>query len=144
MLSRVAARSDKFPNCPINKISFEDRKELIVQEINSFVADFICLEEVDYRDSDYLVEKCGNKKYGSYYLKKNITPDGILILYNKRFTHLESSPVLHYNNKAKNELANQKSMINVFLHKKDNSTFILIVGVSHFRSGPFYRGDRRS
>ena len=91
---------------------------LIAQEIKSFDADFVCLQEVDQRDLDFFVKDCTGEDYGFSFVKKNQSYDGSLFFWKKnRFTHLQAKEVLRYSNKAKSKLANQKSQINVVLQK---------------------------
>jgi len=70
ILARCYSDAWKHPQCPKNKISFDDRKKSIGDEILSYDADLINLQEVDQRDLDFFAEKVCNEKYGFTYVKR--------------------------------------------------------------------------
>jgi mRNA deadenylase, exonuclease subunit and related nucleases len=52
-LARCCAIPAHHPKASQEHLNFEYRKELIAQEIRSYQADIICLEEVDSRDLEF-------------------------------------------------------------------------------------------
>jgi len=134
-LARCYTSSKHFPLLPREAIDFEVREKLLSQEIKSYNADVICLEEVDKTDLQFFKSLYSENEYSFSYAKKPHSKDGICILIKRPFELMEEEMIEHTNeNKEKQNLVSQ---VVVAKQKKGDLEICLIVASCHLKAANF-------
>ncbi|KAF5285649.1 hypothetical protein FQR65_LT13078 [Abscondita terminalis] len=108
VLSNLYAENNAHPNCPLQFLTIDYRKQLIVRELVGFKADIICLQEVDFHIfSSYYTKKVTSKYKGMYHKKGNTMPEGLACFFNvNRFRLVESKHLVFSEELGANPLFN--------------------------------------
>jgi len=129
--------SDKhYPYAPKEILVFDERSKLIAQEIKSYNADVICLEEVDKNDLEFFKSLYSREEYSFSYIKKPHTKDGICIMIRKPFEVFDEEMIIHTKEET-NEKQNLVSQVVVAKQKKDDLEVCLIVTACHLKAADF-------
>jgi len=132
----------KYPTIPEKYVHFDYRKDLITQEIRSYKADIICLEEVDIKTLDHFKSICDEKSYSMHFSKKNFGEDGACLFVKNTFQIVESESFSHTKSNGK-DLENQVSHIVVLKNAGDKTDYYVIVAVAHFQAFVYLRWIRK-
>jgi len=129
----------KYPKPIRQYVDFSYRKDLIAQEISSYNADIICLEEVDSHDLEFFITIFPYGTYSNHYSKKTYSRDGSLIFIRKTFQIEEAENFSHYKSNGV-DLDNPVS--NCVVIKTNNNCYIIVVA-THLKAGIFCRSNRK-
>lgn len=73
--------------CPLDKLSIDYRKQLLLKEIKGYHADIVCVQEVDYKIyKTFYRPELQYLNYKGIYSPKESKPEGLAFFFNtKRF-----------------------------------------------------------
>jgi len=125
-----------YPYLSKEVLAFNERSKLISQEIKSYNADVICLEEVDKNDLEFFKSLYSREEYSFSYIKKPHSKDGICIMIRKPFEVFDEEMIIHTKEETK-EKQNLVSQVVVAKQKKDDLEVCLIVTACHLKAANF-------
>jgi mRNA deadenylase, exonuclease subunit and related nucleases len=138
-LPRCYSNPTSYPRAQPEHVNFDYRKDMISQEIRSFDADLVCLEEIDTTDIDFFKSLFNTQKYHFLYEKKVYSNDAVVLAVNKKFEVIETERVVHLKSDDPNDFDNQVSLVAVLKYSEKNFNYYAIVSVVHVKAGPIYR-----
>jgi len=131
-LARCYTSPKHFPTLSREIVEFDNRKDLISQEIKSYQADVICLEEVDKTDLKFFRGLYPEEEYSFSYAKKPHSRDGTCIMIKKTFEVIEEEIIEHTN--EENQKDNLISQLVVAKHFDKGLQVCLIVATCHLKA----------
>lgn len=122
VLARCYSKPSYYPLLEPSIVEFDDRKGLIEQEIKSYNADIICLEEVDKKDVAFFSSLYPNTEYSFFFPKKPYSSDLTCILIRNSLQIIESKVIEHASNDGKKFKVSQ-----MVVAKHPSGVYLLIV-----------------
>ena len=133
VLARCYTSPKHYPLLSRQIVEFDNRKDLISQEIKSYNADVICLQEVDKKDSKFFRSLYPEEEYSFSFVKKPQSSDGTCIMIKKNFGVIEAEIVEHIN-EERDKKDNLVSQIVVAKHSSKEVETYLIVAACHLKA----------
>jgi len=133
-LAKCYTSTKHFPTVAEEFLDFNYRKDFIQQEIKSFNADIICLQEVDVRDLEFFKSLYSEQEYSFSWIKKPHSKDGICIMIRKEKFEVVDTELIIHTKEDRIQQENLVSQVVVAKHTNQNCQAYVIVASCHFKA----------
>lgn len=123
VLARCYTGPNHFPTVDQSFVDFNYRKDLLAQEIKSYNADVICLQEIDVRDLEFFKSLYLESEFSFSFIKKPHSKDGLCIMMRKeKFQVLDTELMVH----VKEDGVQKENLVSQVVLAKHNDAYVIV------------------